>query len=209
MPKLVSSGLAGLDALFGGGIPPGTVQLCFGQPMNALDLMPYHFAAAGTRAQGALYFTTTTEEKEVQSSVAMVGGEAKRLEVIELPHDDAWLPAELEPGIRVVIDRLSDVIEATSFKGVMEVLADLKKDVRKGGQNLLVMVTEGMLKDREMVILKEWADGVMELGFDRQGFGLYPFLKVSKMRGIPDASRIMLVKETERGLTLDSTKRVF
>ncbi len=57
--------------------------------------------------------------------------------------------------------------------------------------------------------MRLWADGVLELGLDRQGFSLYPYVKVTKMRGVPDSSRFLLFKETERGLFMESTRRVF
>jgi hypothetical protein len=44
---------------------------------------------------------------------------------------------------------------------------------------------------------------------ERKGFGLYSYLKIEKLLGVTDAAKLMLFDETDEGLRLESTKRVF
>ena len=208
MVETRSTGLAGLDSLLGGGILPGMSILCYGEPMNALDLMGFHFTAGAKKGEVA-YFTTNLDEKGVIAGITAVGGTAAKLHVVPLPKTGKWTIPDPKPGMRYIIDSLSTVILNAGFDATLSMLERLKGIITKNGDNLLVMVTDGMHDASEITRLRMWADGVLQLGFDRQGFGLYPFMKLTKMRGIPDASRLLLVKETDRGISLDSTKRVF
>lgn len=208
MKGRLTTGLGGLDAQLGGGIPPGTVHVLIGEPMNALELFCHHFAAGASNLGGALYVATSALEEDVVAGVANVGGAAGKLKVEILGSKDKDLPSAPK-GLRYVLDSFSEYVLRVGWDDAYKRLATLKEQVRAAGTNLLLVVTAGLHTDREMALLKLWADGVLELGLDRQGFGLYPYLKVTKMRGVPDSSRFLLFKETEKGLFMESTRRVF
>ena len=201
-----TTGLSGLDAQLGGGIPPGTVHVLIGEPMNALELFCHHFAAGAGALGGAFYVVTSALEKDVIAGVENVGGSKAKLEVTVLEGKE--LPAAPK-GLRYILDSFSEYALAVGWDVAYKRVAALKTQVRAHGTNLLVVVTAGLHNEREIALLKLWADGVLELGLDRQGFGLYPYLKVTKMRGVPDSSRFLLFKETEKGLFMESTRRVF
>lgn len=205
----LTTGLGGLDAQLGGGVPPGTVHLLIGEPMNALELFCQHFAAGAGATGGSLYVSTSASEEEVKGGVEMVGGKPDKVDVQMLPHGKSWDPPDVPKGKRYVLDSFSMFCLAVGWDKAFPRLEELKRQVRASGGNLLAVVTPNLVSDKELALLKLWADGVLELGFDRQGFGLYPFLKVTKMRGVPDSSRFLLFKETEKGLFMESTRRVF
>jgi KaiC/GvpD/RAD55 family RecA-like ATPase len=176
--------------------------------MNALELFCHHFAAGAAALGGAFYVATSALEKDVVAGVENVGGTADKLKVETLGPKDKELPA-VPKGLRYVLDSFSEYSLGVGWDEAFKRLTALKTQVRANGTNLLVVVTAGLHTDREMALLKLWADGVLELGLDRQGFGLYPYLKVTKMRGVPDSSRFLLFKETDKGLFMESTRRVF
>jgi KaiC/GvpD/RAD55 family RecA-like ATPase len=205
----LTTGLSGLDAQLGGGVPGGTVHLLIGEPMNALELFCQHFSAGAGSTGGALYVSTQATEDEIKAGIDMVGGKRDKVDVHMLPHGKSWDPPDVPKGKRYVLDSFSNYVLAVGWDKAFPRLEELKKQVRGGTGNLLIVVTPNLVSDKEMALLKLWADGVLELGFDRQGFGLYPYLKVTKMRGVPDSSRFLLFKETEKGLFMESTRRVF
>lgn len=206
----LSTGLAGLDAQLGGGVPPGSVHLLLGEPMNALELFTYHFASSSPKSGiKSQFITTSGTEKQVKAGIQAIGGDPGKASVTSLAESKSWTLPNPTPGHRYVLDSFSEVAMHLGWDKAYERLLELREKVREGGGNLLVTAVPDLHNAREIAILKLWADGVLDLGFDRQGFGLYPYLKVTKMRGVPDSARFLLFKETERGLFMESTRRVF
>ena len=209
MAERLTTGLAGLDAQLGGGVPAGTVHVVLAEPMNAQELLSYHFAAGGSLlAGGAAFFTTDLEDAEVRRGVELAGGRPDRIHVVHLPYKGQWSIPDAKPGLRYVVDGFSALIQQAGWSDAFQQLQRLKKQLRASRDNLFITVTGGLHSEVERTLLKAWADGVLELGFDRQGFGLYPYMKVVKMRGVPDSARFMLFRETDRGLFMESTRRV-
>lgn len=210
MADALSTGLAGLDAQLGGGVPPGSVHLLLGEPMNALELFTYHFAASSPKSGiKSQFVTTASTEKAVKAGIQAIGGDPGKAAVTSLAGAKQWALPDPVPGHRYLLDSFSEVALHIGWDKAYERILDLREKVREGGGNLLVTAVPELHTPREIALLKMWADGVLELGFDRQGFGLYPYLKVTKMRGVPDSARFLLFKETERGLFMESTRRVF
>lgn len=210
MADRLTTGLAGLDAQLGGGVLPGTVHLVLGEPMNAQELLPHHFAAGGSLlGGGCAYFSTEETEAEIKAGIERVGGRKDRVHVLPMPYKGQWTIPDVKPGLRYVVDSFSQVILQAGWANAFGQLKRLKSQVRASGDAIFISVTSGLHSEVERLTLRQWADGVMEIGFDRQGFSLYPYMKLTKMRGIPDSARFLLFRETERGLFMESTKRVF
>ncbi|MEA3136526.1 MAG: hypothetical protein QOJ26_1742 [Thermoplasmata archaeon] len=202
--------MAGLDAQLGGGVPPGSVHLLLGEPMNALELFTYHFAASSPKSGIKSQFVTTSgTEAQVKAGIQAIGGDPGKSSVTSLANSKQWTLPNPTPGHRYVLDSFSEFSLKVGWEKAYERLVELREKVREGTGNLLVTAVPDLHNSREIALLKLWADGVLDLGFDRQGFGLYPYLKVTKMRGVPDSARFLLFKETERGLFMESTRRVF
>ncbi len=205
-----STGLPGLDAQLGGGTPPGRALLLLSEPMNAQELFAYHFAAGGTHLPaGSTFVATEVDADTVKDAVEAFGGNLKRLDVVALEEDGDWEIPLPEPGVRYVLDSFSTLAQGAGWDAAFEELSILRREVRAGEGDLLACAIEGLHPGMEAARLRHWADGVLEMGFDRQGFGLYPYLKITKLRGVYGASRLLLFKETEKGLFMESTKRVF
>ncbi|MES2154000.1 MAG: RAD55 family ATPase [bacterium] len=209
MSKRLTTGLSGLDAQLGGGIPGGSVVLLLGEPMNAHELFTYHFAG-GNKLGKCIFVTTSGEDAQIQDGVKAIGAEGAkgRIQVVQL----GGAAKDKLPdfgGERYVLDSFSEHVASIGWDAGFARLRALRDQVHKSEGTLLVTATPELHTTKEIALLKLWADGVMELGFDRQGFGLYPYLKVTKMRGVPDSARFLLFKETDKGLFMESTRRVF
>lgn len=196
----VTSGLAGLDAQLGGGIPAGTVHVLIGEPMNAYELFGFHFIgnASGT------YVMRGSTERDVQEGIRRVTGKAPAA-VLQGPN--AKIP-KLGQNHRLVIEGFHEVL-AAPWDATQKWLQDLRKECQETQSVALLLMTRGLCEKADEIRVSQVVDGSMELGFDRQGFGLYPFLKVTKMRNVPDANRFLLFKETPKGLFMENTRRVF
>lgn len=238
--RIISTGIQGLDAQFGGGIPSGSTILSLSDPSNAPHIFCEQFAAGGLNAlERVIYYNLERPQDEVLEhlrafvpnpdlfkhleyvdayahkfrelgapTLKRLGLENHGPKVVEdLPQRLMKLPHG-QP-FRVVVESLSESIDAFGLEPTLKMVTTLTGLVRVLDGAALVMMIKGIVDHATEIRLRHAADGVVEFGVDRQGFGLYSYLSVTKMRGVSDATRLLLYKETDKGLWLESTRRVF
>ena len=72
----------------------------------------------------------------------------------------------------------------------------------------VISIVKGLHSAEFEARLKHLVGGVLEFGVERKGFGTYNYLYVSKLLNVEDPVKMLQWKETEKGLWLESTKRV-
>ncbi|MGQ0534832.1 MAG: RAD55 family ATPase [Methanobacteriota archaeon] len=242
--ETVTTGLSGLDAQLGGGVPRGSTILLLGDPSNALALFAEQFAAGGLMAHEVVHvyeFDRTLRGMEERVWGYTTNGAREKAKLVL--HDGyttqfgkGLLPRAEEPAANVLaVDRkngLQEVLDAVlsvgydkkyrlvvdSLSGLLtkdnttEILDFVKTLVHVGNELSgvqLVTIVRGLHDPTFVQHLKHLATGVMEIGVERKGFGAYSVLEVSKMQNVADSVKLLLFRETDKGLWLESTKRVF
>ncbi|HVL47561.1 MAG TPA: RAD55 family ATPase [Candidatus Thermoplasmatota archaeon] len=241
---LVTTGISGLDAQLGGGIPSGTTLLLIAEPGNAMSLFSEQFAAGGLGAgESVHYLLFDRPAKDARDHVlsflptATVAQKAQKLkfydgyspqfgralptppgkdETVTIGRDDAYsqpLKEVQRTGYdgpyRLVFETLSTIATSGGEEAAVEFFRTLTFLGRETGGVHLVSLVKGLHSPLFETKLRHLAGGVLEFGIERKGFGLYPYVMISKLLNVPEAARILLYKETERGLWLEPTKRVF
>jgi KaiC/GvpD/RAD55 family RecA-like ATPase len=128
-------------------------------------------------------------------------------------------------ALEAMMSALQNTNSARPYRLVVESLSSLTRDdnereVLKFVRNLvylghemdgvhLISIVKGLHSPHFETQLRHLAGGVIEFGAERKGFGIYNYLIVSKLLNVQDPVRILLWKETDKGLWLESTKRVF
>lgn len=243
MPAFATTGIAGLDAQLGGGVPRGSTILLLAEPSNAVPVFCTQFAggglehgetvfyfeldrAAGGIRDGVLSFLTDPKKKRSELriydgySTQFAKGLPSRAEsptaAVPLGRNDAQyriLQEVTQVGAqeryRVIVESLSSLVTEDNEKAVLEFFRQFVHANHEMGGVALVPVVKGLHSARFETHLRHLASGVMEIGMERKGFGIYPYLMVGKMLDHPDPVRLLLFKETEKGIWLESTKRVF
>ena len=135
------------------------------------------------------------------------------------------LPVPLSAAMATILGTLQNQTPARPYRLVVESLSALTRDgnerevvdfVRNvvylgqelGGLHLLSLV-KGLHTPEFEAQLRHLCTGVIEFGAERKGFGIYNYLIVTKLLGVRDPVKILLWKETDKGLWFESTKRVF
>lgn len=233
----ICTGVAGLDSQLGGGVPPGTSILLIAESTNALYKFLDEIAAFGVdQGQEVIWLELDRPWSLVEQSLdTTVDGNRDRLTVLNAyePHlgesqangegfGMETIPADEVP--EVTTDRLSQVesgnyrLVLTSLSSLLRTMPadealDFVRQIVAVGQDLGGLQIFTIIKDAhppEMLAqFKHACTAVFELGMERKGFGLYSYLKIEKLLGVPDAAKLMLFNETDEGLRLESTKRVF
>ncbi|HUR69058.1 MAG TPA: RAD55 family ATPase [Candidatus Thermoplasmatota archaeon] len=240
--SLATTGIAGLDAQLGGGIPRGTTLLLIGEPGNAVPLFSQQFAGGGLDAgEDVLYFEFDRPAGGVRATVQSFvqrGNEGKAelsvhdgyspqfgMSVNARIRDPKAMPVPMGSALEAMMASLQNTSAQRPYRMVAESLSSLTRDdnereVLKFVRNLvylghemdglhLISIVKGLHSANFETQLRHLAGGVIEFGAERKGFGIYNYLVVSKLLNVQDPVRILLWKETEKGLWLESTKRVF
>jgi KaiC/GvpD/RAD55 family RecA-like ATPase len=235
---IVTTGVQGLDSQLGGGIHTGSTVLCLSEPSNAPYMLNEQFAAGGLNTGETVYYYAIDRPKDdvVEHIKAylirdveakLVFFDAYALKLRNLPPaaikklgvtnhavkvtDDVVPRILADDGkrpFRIIIESLTEVYNAYGEKEAMKLVESVSGVIRQLNATALLTMTAGVADAQFEARIKHLVDGVVEFGLDRQGFGLYTFLSISKMRGVQDAAKLLLYKETEKGLWFESTRRV-
>lgn len=228
-----------MDSQLGGGIPQGTNLLLLADPSNAPYVFNEQFAAGGLeRKETVYYYSLERPWDEIIRNLKVFlskdpgaqlqffdcysvklrqlpAATMKKLGVsdhaVNVTQDavDRVLAHPKGVPFRIVIESLSEAIQAYGLEPTLNMLRQLTGVVQRLGGLSACLLIKGIHDHSVETQLRHLMDGVLEFGVDRQGFGLYTYISISKMRGVPDATRLLLYKETEKGLWLESTRRVF
>jgi circadian clock protein KaiC len=124
---LASTGIVGLDAILDGGLPSNRLYLLDGAPGTGKTTLALQFLLAGAAREEAGLYVTLSESREELSQVASSHGwSLDRINVFELPVEDAesaretytiFHPAEVE--LQVVIDRMFAAVEQNGARLVV------------------------------------------------------------------------------------------
>lgn len=236
---VVTTGMPGLDSQLGGGVPRGTTLLLVADPSNAIALFAEQFSAGGLgTGETVLYFEfdrpawgaaqqvrALANGSGVRGKLSVFDGYSSQFATGRNGHKDEGVQRldrdkvltqilnqvmALPPGApyRLVLNSLSSLTRRNE-----EEVLDFVRNLVHLGHELegvqLITLVRGLHSPSFETGLKHIAGGVMEMGHERKGFGMYSFLQVTKLLDVPDATRLLLFRETDKGLWLESTKRVF
>jgi len=239
---LSTTGISGLDAQLGGGVPRGCTLLLLGDPGNAISVFSEQFAAGGVEnGENVFYYEFDRPVNRVRDQILGytrgvqprpdqlkvydgystqfgrgASASAQAAGATPLPRADAFasMLRDLQSvgrdrPYRLVVESLSAVTTRENQAQVVELLRNLTFLSHELGGIHLVSLVKGLHDPVFETQLKHLASGVLEMGTERKGFGLYSYLMVTKLLNVADPVRILLFKETDKGLWLESTKRVF
>jgi len=233
----ICTGVAGLDSQLGGGVPRGTSILLIAESTNALYKFLDELAAFGVEQEEEVFWLeldrpwdlvrdsleTTLDGRQGKLTVlnafqphlgqASTNGDAIGMETID-PSDIEDVTthrlSKVEKGnYRMVLTSLSSMLQTEPEDEVLDYVRQvvaLGQDM--GGLQIFTMVEDAHSAET-LAMFKHMCTAVFELGMERKGFGLYSYLKIEKLLGVPDAANLMLFDETDEGLRLENTKRVF
>jgi circadian clock protein KaiC len=213
----LGTGIAGLDAVLGGGIPSQSVTIIAGRPGSGKTVLALQMMCeAARRGVKCIYFTTLSEpalklirfmqlfeffdpqliERQIVladlgSSLRADGAEAALAELT------ARVEAE-EPGI-VVVDSFKAFHDLVGVTRRRTFIYDLIVTMAGWGATTLLL---GEYTDEEIAALPEFAiaDGILRLGTSRAQLASVRELEITKLRGAAFITGIHFFDITSRGV---------
>lgn len=114
-----------------------------------------------------------------------------------------------KPGnYRVIVESLSSAVGAKNEEEALDFVRTLVYLGWELQGVQMISIVKGLHSAGFEQTLRHLVPGVIEIGMERKSFGLYPYLFVSKMLNVKDPVRIFPFKETEKGLSLETAKRL-
>ncbi len=232
--NLTTTGIPGLDAQIGG-FPLGSTILFLSEPCNATSIFAEQFAAGGIlKSEKVFYCSLERPAGEIRRNIgqmeSMSAEKAGAAEIIDMysdggRHHSGGKKAEKKSALgeierlvsagrmkapyRFILESISTVLMESEQEGVISLIEKIARSGRKSGGVNLILMTKNMHGIQMEYTAKHLADGVLEIGLERRGFGVYPYIMITKLRGIKESTKMLLYRETDKGLWLESTKRVF
>ena len=153
----VNTGVEGLDAILGGGLPPGHLYLLEGTPGTGKTTLALQFLLAGAaRGQRGVYVTLSETRNELTEVAASHGWSLDGVEIIELAADEGaagdemytvFHPAELE-----LQQTMSTVLEAIDRSKPSLVVLDSLSEMR-------LLARDPLRFRRQILALKQFFTG--------------------------------------------------
>jgi len=205
-PKL-STGVAGLDELLLGGLPPNRMYLLEGRPGTGKTTIGMQFLLAGRdRAETGLYVALSETAIELRAVAASHGWNLDQIELFELPQADTaapqaqytlYHPAEVELG-ETVQALLTAIERLRPTRIVLDSLSELKllaRDPLRFRRQILALKSFLSGRDCTVLLLDDLTDPdsqLQSLSHGVIGLEQLPFeygrarrrLRVVKLRGV-------------------------
>jgi len=226
--KVYRTGIVPFDVQIEGGIPGGTVLLVLEEPGAGGDVFSYHFAVEGANAgEKIVYVSTDDYEKDVKRSINLYFERHVEFPIISFRgHKEERDPKgylrrvvydflgrtrsifQNEKFDRAVINNLMFFFARYPFEEVISTIELFSEISKENDSVFLLLMTKGMLENKEETAVKHYCDGVIELTLREFENEIQRRLKFIKLEGVVIPKMIMRYDITKSGIRMESTIRV-
>jgi circadian clock protein KaiC len=210
LPDLLSTGVAGLDQILGGGLPHNRVYLAQGEPGTGKTTLGLQFLLEGVKQGESVLLITLSETKEEIAAVAESHGWClQRVNVFEVagteeqlrPEEDytAFHPAEVELG-ETVQTLLAEVDKVKPRRIVIDSLSEMRllaRDPLRYRRQIVALKHYLIERNCTVLFLDDPATMVGEHQFQTLAHGVFSFerlppeygkarrrIQICKLRGV-------------------------
>jgi KaiC/GvpD/RAD55 family RecA-like ATPase len=214
--KLLKTGIAGLDELLQGGLPP-RVFLLQGPPGSGNEVFARQVAYSRAKQTGVTYFTVTRNSDFVKDDMSAYGWEVSSLENVgswkfmRLPQSSMTdiVVQEMRQKRCVVLDSLSELpMTAKTQETLIALLNSMSSQSREYEQFHLILLTEGMQDTKIEATLQHFADGVILFTTTYGPESSSRSMMIKKMRGTVFPTRVLPYSIGEKGFTIETAIRI-
>jgi KaiC/GvpD/RAD55 family RecA-like ATPase len=213
-PKRVSTGVAGLDEMLGGGMPEKDILLVSGGPGTGKTIMSLQFiASAVSRGEPCVYISIEESMKKKIEYAKSFGWDLQKaidddmLDVLDLymiPQSQGYvdlyerirgklqftLEKEIENLVNridakhILLDPLTSILVHEQRSGKKRFIIGQLFDALRTLSCSAVITTEGLPRENEFYMEHFLSDGLILLVKDLQDYKLVKTIRIDKMRGI-------------------------
>ena len=218
----VSTGVAGLDAIVGGGLIPGRSYLVRGSPGAGKSILGLHFLTDGAaRDQTSLYINLEEPTGQIRENAASLGFDLDAVEFLDVTPDTEFFaedrsysvfePDQVESGLtdrivsrveeadpdRVFLDPVTHMryLTADDYQFRKQVISFMRFLKERNATVLFTSQESTETPDHDLQFL---ADGIVELGQQPDGRSV----SIPKFRGSDRQAGVHSVRITDEGMAV-------
>ncbi|MEG9195304.1 MAG: RAD55 family ATPase [Candidatus Methanoglobus sp.] len=225
--RIYRTGIVPFDVQLEGGIPGGTVLLILEEPGAGGDVFTYHFAVEGAKSgEKVIYFSTDDYEDDVKRFLRVYFDQYKEFPVLSFKgqkKDEARVHVKRAfhdaigrlKGIlrddrydRIIINNLVYFFSKYSYEDVVSMIEFLSDVCKENDSISVLLMTKGMVDDKQETALKHYCDGVVELSLRETENEIQRRLKFLKLEGVVVPRIVLRYDITNRGIRMEPTIRV-
>ncbi|TRO54283.1 hypothetical protein E2P71_04510 [Candidatus Bathyarchaeota archaeon] len=210
----VSTGVSGLDEMFGGGIPKGSVVLVSGGPGVGKTILTLQYVMAAVKRGEPCVYVSLEEpmEKKIKNAAAfgwdvqkaIDEGKVEVMDLLVVPHSQGIaelfdrtrgklqlsIEVEIERAIRkigakhLIVDPLTSILVHEQRSGRKRYVIGQLFDAVQNLGCSALITAEGIPKDTDFYMEQFLSDGLILLVKDLQDYKLVKTIRIDKMRGI-------------------------
>ncbi|MHC1586742.1 MAG: RAD55 family ATPase [Candidatus Hecatellaceae archaeon] len=233
---VISTEIAALDRLLGGGFPDGSVIILMGEPGSGFDLFAQQimYLKASRSGKKVVYFSIDRPAEDVKSEMAIYGWD---VDVLVKRQADAWkfvdaytprqevrrgmtgrrviaeilttqLPVAIEEGRYAVIDTFSYILLFYELKDIIEIIEMAIFYARRHGGLHFFLVVPGLHDSKTLTTVAHFADGLIEFHLNPEEEEAAGAIKIRKLRKVHHVLRSIPYRITSEGISIETTMRV-
>lgn len=225
--RTFKTGIIPLDVQLSGGVPGGSVLVLLEEPGAGADVFSYHFAIEGANSgDNVLYLATDDSEKDIRRYLGLYFPKYPEFTLISLKSREemdakGYLKKTMydvlsgvktiiknEKFDRIIINNLTFFFTKYSQEDVISLIEFFSNDARERDSAYLLILTRGMLNERDEVAVKHFCDSVIELSLREVDNEVQRRLKFIKFKGIIVPRIVMRYELTDKGVKMESMMRV-
>ncbi len=226
--RLLSTGVEGLDALLGGGIPEGHIVAVVGAYGTGKTTLGIHFIYEGLKSgENCMIISFEEEEESILENARSVGMDISkfdgltvlRLEAVEVRKSFERVESEIAEMMRsssvsrMFIDAISALETLYDEAGRYQVLATIRRILKSSGVTAMISseADKYLPTASKYGILEYICDGLISLKYIRKSELDEPTLgiEVVKMRRVKHSRKPRPYAITERGIVVYEEAEIF
>ncbi|MGQ9680721.1 MAG: RAD55 family ATPase [Candidatus Bathyarchaeia archaeon] len=213
--KILKTGIAGLDELLKGGLPP-KVLLLVGDPGSGVEVFVQQIAYKRAQQTSVSYITLNKPIEQIREEMSVFG-----FDTVKLEKNGNWrfispsprrigeiIEGELCEKRSIVIDSLSDTLVKGEIDESISLLRNMSKLNRQVQELHFVLLTKSMHDPKDEVALQHFADGIIEFTTTHGTEYISRRMFIKKLGGVVTPTRSFPYTIGEKGILIETAMRI-
>lgn len=229
---MISTGIADLDELLGGGLPEKSSTLILGPPGVGKAVVGYQFIGAGIeRGEVGIFVFTGRGSEDICKGMKSIGydiekainsdrlwfidcdGISKGKKVINIDLTESYdisnqikylLDKYKNGKFRIFMNIISPMLMVNEPDTVYTFVSDIFKRIKKSNASVMISIAQGMHDQKTVIALEDLCDVVIEMKLDQLGIETRRAIQIKETPSGGSSTSMHLFQITPKGIKFET-----